>query len=51
MRQAAVEFQIVCEGLGNAELRGGTLRQLAPAAARRAWVDAYAAMIAGWAVA
>jgi AcrR family transcriptional regulator len=51
IRQAAVEFQVVCEGLANAELRGGTLRQLAPEAARRAWVDAYAAMIAGWAAA
>ncbi|MGD9571365.1 MAG: TetR/AcrR family transcriptional regulator [Thermoleophilia bacterium] len=51
VRQAAVEFQVVCEGLANAELRGGTLRQLAPADAGRAWADAHEAMIRGWAVA
>ena len=48
IRQAAVEFQIVCEGLANAELRGGTLRQLPAPDAERAWSDAYASMIRGW---
>lgn len=47
VRQAAVEFNVVCEGLANAELRGGTLRDDAPP--EQVWRDAFAALLVGWA--
>lgn len=43
--EAAVEFNALCEGLGNAELRGGTL---APGDQQRIWRDAFAALVAGF---
>lgn len=48
VRQAAAEFVVVCEGLANAELRGGTFRQLPPGQAETAWADAFRAMATGW---
>jgi AcrR family transcriptional regulator len=44
VRAAAVEFNAMCEGLANAELRGGTLR---PVEAERAWRDAFATLVRG----
>ena len=49
-RAAAVEFNAMCEGLANAELRGGTLRVLREGEEERAWRDAYESLVAGLAV-
>jgi AcrR family transcriptional regulator len=48
--EAAVAFNAMCEGLGNAELRGGTLRVLPEGEEARAWRDAYESLVAGFAV-
>jgi AcrR family transcriptional regulator len=42
--EAAVEFNAMCEGLGNAELRGGTMVR---GDQERIWRDAFTALIAG----
>ena len=47
--QAAVEFVAMLEGLGNAELRGAVLRNLPEGDEERAWRDALATVIAGFA--
>jgi AcrR family transcriptional regulator len=47
VRAAAVEFNAMCEGLANAELRGGTLRILPPGQEERAWRDAFDTLVRG----
>jgi AcrR family transcriptional regulator len=44
--EAAVEFNAMCEGLGNAELRGGTIAQ---GDQQRIWNDAFTALVHGFA--
>lgn len=44
--EAAVEFNALCEGLGNAELRGGTM---APGDQERIWRDAFTVLVRGFA--
>jgi AcrR family transcriptional regulator len=48
VNEAAVAFNAMCEGLANAELRGGTLRQLPPDQGERAWRDAFEALVHGF---
>jgi AcrR family transcriptional regulator len=48
VREAAVEFNAMCEGLANAELRGGTLRMLPQGEEERAWRDAFATLVRGF---
>lgn len=47
--QAAVTFNALCEGLANAELRGGTMRQLPADEEEQAWRDAFRALVRGFA--
>jgi AcrR family transcriptional regulator len=47
--EAAVEFNAMCEGLANAELRGGTLREAAGTDAETAWRDAFTTIVRGFA--
>ena len=47
--EAAVEFNAMLEGLANAELRGAVLRNLPEGDEERAWRDALATVIAGFA--
>lgn len=47
VRTAAVEFNAMCEGLANAELRGGTLRILPAGQEERAWREAFATVVRG----
>ena len=46
--EAAVEFNAMLEGLGNAELRGAVLRNLPEGDEERAWRDALATVIRGF---
>ncbi len=46
VRDATVEFNAMCEGLANAELRGGTL---APGDQQRIWRDAFTVVVRGFA--
>jgi AcrR family transcriptional regulator len=46
--EATAEFNIVCEGLGNAELRGGTMRRFEGVDSERAWRDALLTIVAGF---
>jgi AcrR family transcriptional regulator len=48
VNQAAVAFNAMCEGLANAELRGGTLRQLPSDQGERAWREAFEALVHGF---
>jgi len=48
IRQATLEFNAMCEGLANAELRGGTLPILAAGEEERAWRDALLTVVRGW---
>ncbi|MDX6288177.1 MAG: hypothetical protein QOG53_3662 [Frankiales bacterium] len=48
--EAAVEFNAMCEGLGNAELRGGTLRILPAGEEDRVWRDALNTLVRGFGV-
>jgi AcrR family transcriptional regulator len=48
VEQAAVEFNAMCEGLANAELRGATLRILPEGGEERAWRDALATLVQGF---
>lgn len=48
VQQAAVEFNAMCEGLANAELRGTTLRILPEGREERAWRDALATLVQGF---
>ncbi|HEX2086848.1 MAG TPA: TetR/AcrR family transcriptional regulator [Solirubrobacteraceae bacterium] len=47
VRAAAVEFNAMCEGLANAELRGGTLRVLPAGEEERVWRDAFQTVVRG----
>ncbi|MCB9685398.1 MAG: TetR/AcrR family transcriptional regulator [Alphaproteobacteria bacterium] len=47
---AALEFQALCEGLGNFELRGNTLRLLPDGAEDATWRGAFVSLVAGWRV-
>lgn len=46
-RDAAVEFNAMCEGLGNAAVRGGTMRDLASDDERRGWIAAFETLVRG----
>jgi AcrR family transcriptional regulator len=48
VREAAVEFNAMMEGLANAELRGTTLRILPPGGEERTWHDALATVVRGF---
>jgi AcrR family transcriptional regulator len=48
VNEAAVAFNALCEGLANAELRGGTLRDLPAGEGERAWRDAFEALVHGF---
>jgi AcrR family transcriptional regulator len=48
VRDAAVEFNAMCEGLANAELRGATLRILPEGEEERAWRDGLRTLIEGF---
>lgn len=48
VNEAAVAFNAMCEGLANAELRGGTLRRLPPGQDERAWRDAFETLVRGF---
>ena len=45
VRAAAVAFNAMCEGMANAELRGGTLRMLPAGQEERAWRDAFETIV------
>jgi AcrR family transcriptional regulator len=49
VNEAAVAFNALCEGLANAELRGGTMRALPPGEEERAWRDAFQSLVRGFA--
>ena len=48
VREAATEFNAMCEGLGNAELRGATLPILPVGKEERAWRDALGTVVRGF---
>jgi AcrR family transcriptional regulator len=48
VRQATVEFNAMCEGLANAELRGDTLRILPEGEEERAWRDGLFTLVRGF---
>jgi AcrR family transcriptional regulator len=47
--QALVQFQALCEGFGNAELRGDTLPLLPPGQEEHAWRSAFTTLVRGFA--
>ncbi len=47
VRAGAVEYNAMCEGLANAELRGGTLRILPEGQEERAWTEAFQTLVRG----
>jgi AcrR family transcriptional regulator len=47
--EAAVEFNAMLEGLGNAELRGNTLSVLPPGAEEKTWREALITVVSGFA--
>jgi AcrR family transcriptional regulator len=49
VREAAVEFNAMLEGLANAELRGNALPILPPGAEERTWRDALTTVVRGFA--
>ena len=49
VREAAVEFNAMLEGLANAELRGSTLPILPPGTEERTWRDALTTVVRGFA--
>ena len=51
VHEAAVEFNAMLEGLANAELRGTVLRNLPPGGEERAWREALATVVRGFAAA
>ena len=51
VREAAVEFNAMMEGLGNAELRGGVFRNLPEGDEERAWRNALKSLVNGFAAA
>jgi hypothetical protein len=46
--QAVVEFQAMCEGLGNHELRGSMMGMLPPGGEEDAWRRAFTTLVRGW---
>lgn len=48
VRDATVEFNAMCEGLANAELRGTTLRILSAGHEERVWRDALLTLVLGF---
>jgi hypothetical protein len=50
VREATVEFNSMCEGLANAELRGATLRILPEREEKRAWREALTTVVRGFGV-
>jgi len=48
VREAAVEFNAMIEGLANAELRGAVFRNLPEGGEEQAWRDALATVVAGF---
>jgi AcrR family transcriptional regulator len=48
VREATLEFNAMCEGLANAELRGGTLRILPEGQEERAWRDGLLTVVRGF---
>jgi AcrR family transcriptional regulator len=48
VQQAAVEFNAMCEGLANAELRGGTLRILPEGDEEQAWREGLVTVVRGF---
>ena len=46
--RAVVEFQAMCEGLGNHELRGSMMGMLPPGAEEDAWRGAFTTLVLGW---
>ena len=51
VREAAVEFNAMMEGLGNAELRGGVFRNLPEGDEERAWRTALRSLVHGFSAA
>ena len=51
VREAAVEFNAMMEGLANAELRGGVFRNLPEGDEERAWRKALSSLVHGFAAA
>jgi AcrR family transcriptional regulator len=49
LAQAVVEFQAMCEGLGNFELRGPTMPMLDEGDEERAWREAFSTLLRGFA--
>ena len=47
VRAAAVEYNAMCEGLANAELRGGTLQILPAGEEKRVWKEAFETLVKG----
>jgi AcrR family transcriptional regulator len=48
LSQAVIEFQAMCEGLGNLELRGATMRMLTEGQEEDAWREAFTNLIRGF---
>ena len=48
LTQAVIEFQAMCEGLGNFELRGATMRMLPESGQQDAWREAFANVVRGF---
>jgi AcrR family transcriptional regulator len=48
VEEATVEFNAMCEGLANAELRGGTLRILPEGDEERAWREGLVTLVRGF---
>lgn len=48
VREAAIEFNAMCEGLANAELRGAILRILPEGEEERAWRDGLTTVVRGF---
>ena len=48
VRDAAVAFNALCEGLANSELRGAILRMLPAGEEERAWRDSLTALVRGF---
>jgi AcrR family transcriptional regulator len=48
LRQAVIEYQALCEGLANFELRGATMPMLEQADAERSWREAFTTLLHGF---
>lgn len=46
LRQAVIEYQAMCEGLGNFEMRGTTMRMLEAGREAKIWRDAFTTLVA-----